>query len=318
MRSDRISDAEARNSAKRAAKDSIFRDLFQNPEYLLQLYQALHPEDKTITVDDIELVSIQNVLLNQMYNDLGFLVGREQLTLLILLEVQSTWSINILIRILLYLANTLKEYIEKHKFNVYGSKKLKLPKAEFYVIYTGESLARPEWLSLADEYFGGDDTFLNLKVRVIYNGVHGDIINQYVTFTKVYDEQIRLYGRTRKAVLETIKICRDKDVLKQYLESRQKEAVDIMMTLFDQDYAWDRYVEEFKADLEEKVKKEVEEEVKEEGKEEGKEETRKTTALNMRKKGFSNQDIADILEIETGKVERWFSEESPDIHSLPQ
>ena len=38
-----------RNDAKRTIKDSVFRNLFSQKEYLLQLYQALHPEDKNVT-----------------------------------------------------------------------------------------------------------------------------------------------------------------------------------------------------------------------------------------------------------------------------
>lgn len=35
---------------KYTAKDSVFRDIFEQPEYLLELYQALHTEDKETTV----------------------------------------------------------------------------------------------------------------------------------------------------------------------------------------------------------------------------------------------------------------------------
>lgn len=128
-------------------------------------------------------------------------------------------------------------------------------------------------------------------MRVIHDGAHGDIINQYVTFTPIYNEQVRLYGRTCEVVLETIRICKDNNVLKKYLETRQKKVVDIMMTLFDQDCAWDRCVEEAKKDSEEK------------GRAEGREEVKKENALSMRERGFSNQVIADILEIETAKMD---------------
>ncbi len=38
----------------RNSKDSVFCDLFSDPEYVLLLYQALHPEDElTGTVDII-------------------------------------------------------------------------------------------------------------------------------------------------------------------------------------------------------------------------------------------------------------------------
>ncbi|MCI8408421.1 MAG: hypothetical protein HFJ09_04000 [Lachnospiraceae bacterium] len=78
---------------------------------------------------------------------------------------------------------------------------------------------------------------------MIYDGKEGDIINQYVVFTKVYSEQIATYGRTRRAILESIRICKDKNVLKEYLEGREKEVVDIMMVLYDEQEVMRSYIE---------------------------------------------------------------------------
>ncbi len=78
---------------------------------------------------------------------------------------------------------------------------------------------------------------------MIYDWKDNDIISQYVAFTKVYDEQVKLYGRTREAVTNTIHICKDRDVLKEYLSSREKEVVDMMMTLFDEEQVMRAYVE---------------------------------------------------------------------------
>lgn len=206
--------------ARYTAKDSVFSDLFQNPQYLFQLYQALHPEDKEATEDSIKVVTMKNVLLDQSYNDLGFTVGEK---LLIMAEVQSSWSVNIVVRCFMYLAQTYQEYIEGSGQNVYGSKKLELPFPELYVIYTGERKARPEFLYLSKEFFGGKEGAVELKVKVIYDGKQGDIINQYVTFTHIYNEQIKLHGRTRGAVLETIRICKDQNILRTYLAEREKE-----------------------------------------------------------------------------------------------
>ena len=66
-------------------------------------------------------------------------------------------------------------------------------------------------------------------------GETDDIIGEYVTFTKVYNEQCKMHGRTEQAVRETIRICKDKNVLKEYLESREKEVIDMMVTLFDEE-----------------------------------------------------------------------------------
>ena len=205
--------------AKYTAKDSVFTSLFREPKYLLQLYQALHPEDHEATEDSIKNVTITNVLLDQYYNDVGFQIGEK---IVILVEQQSSWSINIVVRCLLYLAQTYQEYFESTKQNVYGSKKLELPKPEMYVIYTGNRKTRPEYLYLSKEFFGGDDSVLDVKVKMIYDGKEGDIINQYVAFTKIYNEQVKLHGRTREAVLETNRICKDQNVLGEYLSGREK------------------------------------------------------------------------------------------------
>jgi len=40
-----------------------------------------------------------------------------------------------------------------------------------------------------------------------------DIINQYIIFCKVFDEQRKLYGMTEQTVKETIRICKDRNIL---------------------------------------------------------------------------------------------------------
>ena len=94
--------------AKYTAKNSVFTSLFREPKYLLQLYQALHPEDHEATEDSIKNVTITNVLLDQYYNDVGFQIGEK---VVILVEQQSSWSINIVVRCLLYLAQTYQSIL---------------------------------------------------------------------------------------------------------------------------------------------------------------------------------------------------------------
>ena len=91
------------------------------------------------------------------------------------------------------------------------------------------------------EFFGGKKEFVDAKVKMLYGDGDGDIISQYVNFTKIYQEQSRLHGRTRKAVQETIRICKDRDVLREYLSSREKEVASIMMALFDQEKAVEQF-----------------------------------------------------------------------------
>jgi len=216
---------------KRNIKDCVFTDLFGNKKYLRELYLTLHPEDTDVTEDDLTDITIENVLVNDLYNDLGFRVG---FRLIILVEAQSSWSPNILLRALLYIATTYQKYIDERNLDLYTSKKVEIPKPELYVIYTGDRKNRPTELQLSKEFFpDATDLALDVKVKMIYGDNKDDILGQYVLFTKVYDEQRKLYGRTRKAIEETIRICKERNVLKEYLESREGEVVTMMMTLFD-------------------------------------------------------------------------------------
>lgn len=241
-----VSSNETDEVAKHKIKDSVFTNLFKEKKYLFQLYKALHPEDTNAAEEQLTYVTIENILINGLYNDLGFMVGNR---LIILTEAQSTWSVNIIIRVLLYLAQTYHDYLAQTKQPLYTSKQVQIPEPELYVIYTGERQERPAEILLSKEFFDGKECAVDVKVKMIYDGTvseetgEGDIINQYVIFTKVCNEQVKLYDRTKKAILETIRICKDRNVLKEYLESREKEVVDIMMVLYDQEEAIQMYGE---------------------------------------------------------------------------
>lgn len=224
---------------RRTAKDTVFTSLFRNSEYLFQLYQALHPEDTETRQEDLNIITLENIMASGIYNDLGFQLKEK---LIFLIEAQSTWTVNILVRVLMYLAKSYQDYIYRTAQDVYGSRKLALPKPEIYVIYTGSRKTRPESISFAEEFFPGEECCLDVKIKMIYDGKKGDIISQYVTFTKIFDGQVKKYGLVEKAVRETIRICRERNVLKKYLEGRESEVVDIMLTLFSQEEVWDMHV----------------------------------------------------------------------------
>ena len=266
-------------------KDSVFRDLFSMPGYLLELYRSLHPEDDTITEDDLGNVTIRNILMGSLYNDLGF-TAREKL--LVLVEAQSTWSINILVRIFMYLADIWKAHIIDTRQNMYGSTKVILPCPEFYVLYTGGKADIPDYISLADEFLNGEKVRLDLTAKVIRSGRNGDIIDQYIEFTRIHEEQVRLHGRTEEAIRETIRICRDRGILREYLNEREKEVMDIMTTLFDQEYWTTIYGMEQRA--------------------EGRIENQRENAIRMHEDGLPDDLIARYLGTSADTVKLWLSE----------
>ena len=200
--------------AKRTAKNSVFLGLFQNKSYLLKLYKTLHPEDEAATEDSLTDVTITNVLTDNLYNDLVFIANNK---LMILVEAQSsTWTVNILVRVLLYLAQSYHEYFQRTCQAYYKSRKVKMPKPELYVIFTGNKGRKPDKIShLAKEFFEGADIYIEAKANVIYESNTDDIINEYIVFCKVFNEQIKEHGMTKQAVTETIRICKDRNILRK-------------------------------------------------------------------------------------------------------
>lgn len=102
----------------------------------------------------------------------------------------------------------------------------------WYIFLRGRKSDR---IVLSEEFFKGADIDIEVKAKVIYESDTDDIINQYIIFCKVFNEQTKQYGMTRKAVTETIRICKDRNVLREYLLDREKEVVTIMMSLFDEE-----------------------------------------------------------------------------------
>ena len=218
---------------KRTVKDSVFTYLFSDPKYACELYQYLHPEDTSVTEQDCKLVTIQNILSNGQYNDLGLLIRD---TLIILAEAQSTFSPNVPIRVFLYMAQEYKDYIDSHKMNLYSTKAVVLPKAELYMVYSGNKKDMPEVLRLSD-LCGGVGS-IEVTVKVLRGG-DNSIVGQYVEFCKIADEQRAVYGLTKKAIQKTIRICLERGILVPFLTVRQKEVVDIMEMLFSQEEVWE-------------------------------------------------------------------------------
>ena len=277
----------AQSMPKRKIKDSVFTNLFQDKKYLLRLYKALHPEDGNVTEEDIKDVTIKHILVDADYNDLGFSVGGR---LVILIESQSTWTLNIIIRALMYLIQTYHDFFKRTKQNLYGSKKVNMPKPELYVIFTGEKPKNPpDTILLSKDFFDGEKIAVDAEVKVLYQEDENNIIGQYIIFCKVYNEQMKLYGRTRKTVTETIRICKDKNILREYLLDREKEVVSIMMSLFDEEEVIRSYIKSERYEAEQdKARK---------------------TAIRMIKAGkMSLEDIADYTELSLDLVKDLQSE----------
>jgi len=177
------------------AKDTMFTLLFRDKNNVFELYKELHPEDIKVTVDDIKIETLNNIITRDFYNDLGFIVGNR---LIILVEEQSTCNPNMTLRMLIYLSRTYENYIEEYKLNIYSSSVLALPKPELYIIYTGEN--NTDELSFNRTYFD-NKSCIDINVKIINNSNYNKnqhLIYQYLQFCNVFNKHYKNYSIWRK------------------------------------------------------------------------------------------------------------------------
>lgn len=271
----------------RKAKDSVFCDLFSQKRYLLELYRAIHPEDESVEEGDLEIVTLERVITTGEYNDVGFTVGRK---LLVLVEAQTTWSVNIVTRMLLYLAETFRRDLFKRSVSLHQVAPVEMPTPELYVIYTGKRDA-PDKISFKHDVPGGKGGFIDAEVRVLC-GLDDDVIGQYAAFTDVVDkiradESIPTWEKARAVVQR----CIERGILDEYMEERHAEVEGIMFTLFDQERETELYHRQ--------LKKECREEGLNEGRKEGRKEGRREGLKEGRKEGLIEGRAADVAQLAT-------------------
>lgn len=219
-------------TAKRTYKDSIFRSLFNNEKELLNLYNALsgknYPEDT-----EIEIVTLDNAVFNDMKNDLAFIVNKKFINLT---EHQSTLSPNLPLRFLEYIA---KEYQKLHlPAAVYSGIPIELPTPEFYVLYNGTKDAPLEQtLKLSDTFLGECDRIsLEVIVKVInVNYDKGATILEKCRTLKEYSyfiHKVRTlrneYDDLDKAVDICIRECINDGILADFLKGNRGDVMSFV------------------------------------------------------------------------------------------
>ncbi len=237
-----MSDEELQDNrtVKHKTKDSVFSKLFKERKNLLVLYKDLHPDDMMITIDNIEPDTLTSVIINDLLNDLGFRVikGKNE-KIILLFEAQSKWTENLTLRILFYLSESYRRYLNKTQQSEHTYKRIELPKPELYIIYTGDR-AVPDEISFNEDYFNGEGP-IDIKVKILKQPGTDTIYGQYIGFCKVYDEQRKIHKNKIECIKETIRICEERGYLTEFLGEHKKEVYTIMSELFDEEYQRNQY-----------------------------------------------------------------------------
>ncbi|RRD95066.1 hypothetical protein EII17_04655 [Clostridiales bacterium COT073_COT-073] len=286
---------------KHNVKDSLFTFLFHDIKYVKQLYAGLYPEEKDYTDEDFQILTLENIMVNNVYNDLGIMVKDK---LIILVEAQSTYNPNMSMRYLIYIAHTYYNYILDHGVNIFGTVRAKFPWPEFFLVYTGERNFGEKILRLSDCYMEqvpdkkSQEIPLELLVHIITKAdVEHSILAEYMSFCQIYDKYSQSADTREKrlyALKQTIVYCIEQNILKEFLMQKEREVQEIMMQVFTQEQAMEMVLtEEYNKGREEGMEKGMEK-GREEGREEGMEKGKLSIAERMKQMGYSLDEIYKI------------------------
>lgn len=221
----------------RNVKDNLFTFLFRDIKNIRRLYSVLADDNDKYRDEDFRILTLENALVPSIYNDLGFLVGNQ---LIVLVEEQNTFNPNMAIRYLLYIAETYQNYIFENNLNLYGTKKIPIPEPKFYLVYTGKRTFEEIKLKLSDSFFQTDDIRLELVVEILTkDAVKNSIIEEYLYFCELYDNNVESCESKLEALRKTIHSCISQNVLKEFLQTREREVEEMSMLLYTQEQLFD-------------------------------------------------------------------------------
>lgn len=251
----------------REYKDRLFKLLFgreDNKKDLLNLYNGLAGTSYT-EADDLELVTIDDVIYLSMKNDVSFILD----SVLSLFEQQSSFNPNMPIRGLMYFAKSYDAIIKVNGQKIYGRRLIKIPTPQYYVFYNGnEKHGDREILRLSDAFvkkpISGEYEWTATMIN-INKGHNNELmakcqsLRDYSDFVEFVREQMVCSGDVNKAVRLAIdKFKNGNGTLAMFLAKNEAEVFDVCITEYN----------------EQEVMRGLREEALEDGREEGREEGR--------------------------------------------
>ena len=225
----------------RRYKDSVFVDLFSEDEKakenFLALYNALHGTHLPLSCP-VENIRLDNVMYMSIINDISCLVDNK---IIVLAEHQSTINENMPIRFLQYIARLYEKL--QTPTDRYLKKLSKIPTPEFYVFYNGlEDYPESTTLKLSDAFMTQPDALpleLIVKVYNINTGKGAQILSRCKTLDEysLFVEEVRMQTQldSENGFTNAVKICIEKGILKEYLQRKSREVINMLVAEYDYD-----------------------------------------------------------------------------------
>ena len=225
----------------RRYKDSVFVDFFGEDkdakENFLSLYNALHGT-RLDAPTELEALKLEQVMYMAFRNDVAYLIDGK---IIALVEHQSTINANMPLRFLQYAAR-LYERIQNPR-DRYLKYLKKIPTPEFYVFYNGEEdYPESTTLRLSDAFMTlPEKQSLELVVSVTninYNKGSKILhtckpLKEYTLFVNAVRKHLKL--DSENGFKNAIKECIQNDILREYLQRKSREVMNMLIAEYDYD-----------------------------------------------------------------------------------
>ena len=225
----------------RRYKDSVFVDFFGEDknakENFLSLYNALHGTHLDFSAE-LKRLRLEQVMYMTFYNDVARLVDDK---IIILVEHQSTINRNMPLRCLQYVAR-LYEQIQDPRAKYYRTLR-KIPTPEFYVFYNGkEEYPENVTLRLSDAFMTAP-VRPNLELIVSVMNINYNRGSEILHTCKPLKEYTLFVDAVRRhtkldpenGFQNAIKECIQNDILREYLQRKSREVMNMLIAEYDYD-----------------------------------------------------------------------------------
>jgi len=225
----------------RRYKDSVFVDFFGEDKNakanFLSLYNALHGTCLDETTE-LEPLRLEQVMYMAFRNDVACLVDGK---IIVLIEHQSTINANMPLRFLQYAAR-LYERIQNPRAR-YLRRLKKIPTPEFYVFYNGEEdYPESATLRLSDAFMTAPEK-PSLELIVSVTNINYNKDNEILHTCKPLKEYTLFVDAVRRhtkldsenGFRNAIKECIQNDILREYLQRKSKEVMNMLIAEYDYD-----------------------------------------------------------------------------------
>ena len=224
-------------TANRMYKSRIFAMLFSDRNELLKLYNAINGT----SYDDPDLLQVntlENAVYMSMQNDVSFIIDMR----LNLYEHQSTYSPNLPVRYLLYVAAVYSDYTKD--MNLYGTKAVKLPTPRFVIFYNGQA-EQPDRKELKlSELFSIPDADPSLELKAVMLNINKGHNRKLMETCRTLQDYAEYTFRVREyaaempldlAVEQAITECISEGILADFLRKNRAEAKKVSIYEYDEE-----------------------------------------------------------------------------------